>query len=41
MVLLQHDISPATTNRIALALIAAGVVTSSIILAGLLNVHIA
>ena len=41
MVLLQRDISPATTNRIALALIAAGVVTSSIILAALLNVHIA
>jgi len=41
MVLLQRDISPATTNRIALALITAGVVTSSIILAALLNVHIA
>src|SRR6266516_2511944 len=41
MVLLQRDLSPATTNRIALALITAGVVTSSIILAALLNVHIA
>jgi hypothetical protein len=41
MVLLQRDISPATTNRIALALITGGVVTSSIILAALLNVHIA
>jgi len=41
MVLLQRDISPATTNRIALALITAGVVTSSIILAALLSVHIA
>jgi hypothetical protein len=41
MVLLRRDISPATTNRIALALITAGVVTSSIILAALLNVHIA
>jgi hypothetical protein len=41
MVLLRRDISPATTNRIALALIAAGVITSSIILAALLNVHIA
>jgi hypothetical protein len=41
MVLLQRDISPTTTNRIALALISAGVVTSSIILAALLNAHIA
>jgi len=41
MVLLQRDISPATTNRIAVVLITAGVVTSSIILAALLNVHIA
>lgn len=41
MVLLQRDISPATTNRIAFALIAVGVVTSSTILAALLNVHIA
>jgi hypothetical protein len=41
MVLLRRDISPVTTSRIALALIAAGVVTSSIILAALLNVHIA
>jgi hypothetical protein len=41
MILLQRDISPATTNRIALALITVGVVTSSIILLALLNVHIA
>jgi hypothetical protein len=41
MVLLQHDISPAMANRLALALIAAGVVASSLILAALLNVHIA
>jgi hypothetical protein len=41
MVLLQSDISPTTTNRIALALVTAGVVVSSIILAALLNVHIA
>jgi hypothetical protein len=41
MVLLQRDISAATINRIALALITAGVVASSIILAALLNVHIA
>jgi hypothetical protein len=40
-VLLQRDISPATTNRIAWALITAGVVASSIILLALLNVHIA
>jgi hypothetical protein len=40
-VLLQRDISPATTNRIAWALIAVGVVSSSIILLALLNVHIA
>jgi hypothetical protein len=41
MVLLQCDISPATTNRIALALITVGVVASSVILVALLNVHIA
>lgn len=41
MFLLQRDISSTTANRIALALITAGVVTSSIILAALLNVHIA
>jgi hypothetical protein len=41
MVLLQRDISPATTNRIALALITVGVATSSIILLALLNVHLA
>jgi hypothetical protein len=40
-VLLQHDISPATTNRIAWALITVGVVASSLILLALLNVHIA
>jgi succinate dehydrogenase/fumarate reductase cytochrome b subunit len=41
MVLLRRDILPATANRIALAIIAVGVVTSSVILAALLNVHIA
>jgi len=41
MVLLQHDISPATANRLALALITMGVVASSLILVALLNVHIA
>jgi hypothetical protein len=41
MVLLQHDISPAMANRLALALITAGVVASSLILVALLNVHIA
>jgi hypothetical protein len=40
-VLLQHDISPATANRLALALITAGVVAASLILVALLNVHIA
>jgi hypothetical protein len=39
MVLLQRDISPATTNRIALALITVGVVVSSVILVALLNIH--
>jgi hypothetical protein len=41
MVLLQHDISSATANRLALALITMGVVVSSLILVALLNVHIA
>jgi len=41
MVLLQHDISPATADRLALALIIVGVVASSVILVALLNVHIA
>jgi hypothetical protein len=40
-VLLQHDRSPATANRIACALIALGVVASSVILLALLDVHIA
>jgi hypothetical protein len=40
-VLLQRDLSPATTSRIAWALITVGVVASSIILLALLNVHIA
>jgi hypothetical protein len=40
-VMLQHDVSPATANRLALALIALGVVASSLILLALLNVHIA
>jgi succinate dehydrogenase/fumarate reductase cytochrome b subunit len=39
--LLQRDISPATANRTAWALIAVGAVTSSIILIALLGVHIA
>jgi hypothetical protein len=41
MVLLQHDISPAMADRLALALITAGAVGSSLILVALLNVHIA
>jgi hypothetical protein len=41
MVLLQRDISPATADRLALALITVGVVASSLILVALLNVHIA
>ena len=41
MVLLQHDISPATADRLALALITVGVVASSVILVALLNIHIA
>jgi hypothetical protein len=40
-VLLQHDVSTATANRFALALITLGVVASSLIIAALLNVHIA
>jgi hypothetical protein len=40
-VLLQHDVSTATANRLALTLIALGVVASSLIIAALLNVHIA
>ena len=40
-VLLQHDVSMATTNRLALALIALAVVASSLIIAALLNIHIA
>jgi hypothetical protein len=39
-VLLQRDISPATGDRIAWALITMGVVASSLIMAALLNVHI-
>jgi len=41
MILLQGDMSPAAANRLALALIAMGVVISSVIIAALLNVHIA
>ena len=41
MVLLQHDISPAMADRLALALITVGVVAASVILVALLNVHIA
>ena len=40
-ILLQRDISPATADRTAWALIAVGVLASSIILLALLNVHIA
>jgi hypothetical protein len=40
-VLLQHNVSTATANRLALALITLGVVASSLIIAALLNVHIA
>jgi hypothetical protein len=40
-VLLQHNASTVTANRIAWALITVGVVASSIILLALLNVHIA
>jgi hypothetical protein len=41
MILLQRDTSPAAADRLALALITVGVVISSVILAALLNVHIA
>jgi hypothetical protein len=41
MVLLQRDVSLGTANRLALTLITLGVVVSSVILAGLLNIHIA
>ena len=41
MILLQRDTSLAAANRLALALITVGVVISSVILAALLNVHIA
>jgi hypothetical protein len=41
MILLQRDTSPTAANRLALALITAGVVISSVILAALLNIHIA
>ncbi len=41
MILLQRDASPTAANRLALALIIVGVVVSSVILAALLNVHIA
>ena len=39
--LLQRDVSTMTANRLALALIAAGIVASSAILLALLNVHLA
>jgi hypothetical protein len=39
--LLQRDISPVEADRLALALITLGVVISSLIMAALLNVHIA
>jgi hypothetical protein len=39
-VLLQHDVSTATANRLTLALITLGIVASSLIIAALLNVHI-
>jgi hypothetical protein len=41
MILLQRDTSPWAANRLVLALITVGVVISSVILAALLNVHIA
>ena len=40
-VLLQRHVSTATANRLALALITLGVVASSLIIAALVNVHIA
>jgi hypothetical protein len=39
--LLQRDIAPATTSRIAWVLIIVGIVASSLIMAALLNVHLA
>ena len=41
MILLQHDVSSTRANGLAVVLIAVGVVTSSVILVALLNVHIA
>jgi hypothetical protein len=41
VVLLQHNVSTVTANRLALALITMGAVASSLIIAALLNVHIA
>ena len=40
-VLLQHNVSTVRANRLALALITLGVVASSLIIAALLNIHIA
>jgi hypothetical protein len=40
-VLLQHNVLTATANRLALALITVGAVASSLIMAALLNIHIA
>ena len=40
-VLPQHNVSTATAHRLALALITLGVVAASLIMAALLNVHIA
>lgn len=40
-VLLQHNVSTATADGLALAFITLGVVASSIIMAALLNVHLA
>jgi hypothetical protein len=40
-VLLQHNVSTATGNRLALALITLAVVAASLIMAALLNVHVA
>jgi hypothetical protein len=39
--LLQRDVPTATANRVALILITLGVIASSLIMAALLNVHIA
>jgi hypothetical protein len=41
VILLQRDSSPTAADRLALALITAGIVISSVILAALLNIHIA